>query len=721
MIRLFTNLLTSGINTRETDTEFVTRYRFLLVNTICLLVGSFFTAFGLYDILLDIQPLGWIASSLGLLIWCNFAFLRITKQLSIASYINVALLLTGFLYLLITGGPNNTGPLWLYGFPLATIFLLGVRGGLIVTGLFQIAIVLILYLPGTPLLKTVYSGEFKIRFVMTMVGMIILSFVIEVIRAKTNQRLVQKNMELAKTVTELSRAETALAEELERQAVTLRSIAEGIIAADTRGKINLFNPMAASLTGCPERQALGKSLGDIFRLVDSSGDHITRDPFRQVLETGETVTLHDEETLLEDLQGRRRPISASAAPVHDKENRIIGMVVTFRDMTKAQQLEEEILKARKLESVGLLAGGIAHDFNNILAGILGNSELARLAAADQKDPTAYLDTIEEASRGAQTLTDQLLTFAKGGAPIRKQTNISELLTSNIAFSLTGSHVQPRLNIADNLWEAKVDPGQMAQVICNLVINAKQAMAQAGTLDITASNVDNGHDHDTRLQSGPCIKIDFLDTGTGIRPEDLAKVFDPYFTTKEKGSGLGLATAYSIITKHQGIILVESAWGKGTKFTLYLPAETEPGPHPPRNSQPAVALASPQQSRGKILIMDDEEIIRNMVRAMLTRQGYDVVQAVDGNDAVDQYRQAMESGRPIDAVIMDLTIPGGMGGREAIGELRKIDPRVRAIVSSGYYKDAVMSDFQNFGFQACLSKPYAMRELTDVLHRVLGPS
>jgi signal transduction histidine kinase/ActR/RegA family two-component response regulator len=382
-------------------------------------------------------------------------------------------------------------------------------------------------------------------------------------------------------------------------------------------------------------------------------------------------------------------------------------------IAEKHKIEEELFKTRQLESIGLLAGGIAHDFNNLLTAIIGNISLAKFIAPKGDKIYARLVDAEKASERARDLTQQLLTFSKGGAPIKKVTSIAEVIKDSVGFALRGSKSKYELAMADDLWPVEVDVGQISQVVNNLAINADQAMPDGGVITISTENVILTKDQVTALQPGKYVRISVNDSGTGISRKNLPQIFTPYFTTKQRGSGLGLATSYSIVNKHDGLITVESELGTGTTFHVYLPM-SEKELAKVENTARATTIG-----RGKILVMDDEEQIRVVAGEMLANLGYDVEFANDGAEALASYIRAKEPGESnYDLVIMDLTIPGGMGGEEAVLELLKIDPQAKAIVSSGYAQGPVMADFRNYGFKGVIAKPYGIDELNNVIQKVL---
>ena len=403
-------------------------------------------------------------------------------------------------------------------------------------------------------------------------------------------------------------------------------------------------------------------------------------------------------------------------PIDHEDGKCNHLVVTARDISIKKEMEEHALKIEKLESVGLLAGGIAHDFNNILTVITGNISLAKLKLAKQNEGSQILEMlteVEKASLQARNLTQQLLTFAKGGAPVLKTYSIGEVLRESIGFSLRGSNVRCDFSLAQGLWPVEIDQGQISQVINNLIINADHAMPEGGIIEVRAENIVITGLEPVPLDVGKFVKISVTDHGIGIPKEYLSKVFDPYFTTKQKGNGLGLTTAHSIVRKHKGCLLVESILGKGTVFHIYLPAS--------QNEVPSRDIPKPRilGGKGKILVMDDEKMIRMILKDMLTHMEYEVRCVKDGQEALKEYKGNQEREKPFDAVIMDLTIPGGMGGKQTIRELLKLDPEVKAIVASGYSNDTVMSNYKEYGFKGIISKPFNVEELNEVLSSVLG--
>ena len=519
-------------------------------------------------------------------------------------------------------------------------------------------------------------------------------------------------LSIIRDVTENKVMADALLAEKERLAVTLRCIGDGVITTDLQGNILLLNVVAEALTGWKQEEARGKPLPLVFNIVDESTHKPCLNPVQKVLERGSVVGLANH-TLLIAKDGTQRILADSGAPIRDKESNVIGVVLVFRDITRQRFLEEETRKKQKLESIGTLAGGIAHDFNNILSSIMFNIAIAKTELSSPPAAERRLLEAEEGIERAKTLTNQLLTFSKGGAPVKETASVAQIVRESAEFALRGSSAKLKLQLPDGLLPVFVDKGQLGQVISNMVLNASQAMPAGGQVMIAAANCKLGRNNPLDLPPARYVKISIKDQGIGISREHLATIFDPYFTTKESGSGLGLTVSYSIIKNHDGLITVDSKFGHGTLFEVYLPASAKPlVAH-----EAATRLVA--QGKGRILIMDDERGLRNSLATLLTSRGYEVEAVADGREAVTKYVAAKKSGRPFDAAILDLTVPGGMGGREALKALLKIDPTVKAIVSSGYSQDPIMADFASHGFVGVVIKPYAIGELEALLQRVLA--
>ncbi len=432
---------------------------------------------------------------------------------------------------------------------------------------------------------------------------------------------------------------------------------------------------------------------------------------RHVFETGEPYNMTHRHP---DAKGDILYVETKAFPIKDSSGAITSAIEIVQNITEKHLLEEERLKTQKLEAIGTLAGGIAHDFNNLLQGVFGYISMAKIAHDDKERSLAMLDQAEKAVHMSVNLTTQLLTFSKGGKPAKKKISLKSVIENSVRFALSGSRSDYRIKLDTDLWHVEADEGQIGQVIQNIVLNADQAMPLGGTIVIAATNMRAPKKGIPQLpEEGKYVEISVQDSGIGISEEYLSKIFDPYFTTKVKGSGLGLATCYSIIKNHGGVIHVSSNVGKGTTFYVHLPA-VEAG-----KETPQIPELSPFVRKAKILVMDDEEMIRDIAGKMIEVLGHEVGFAEHGEEAIGKYKAAMESGNPFDVVILDLTIRGGMGGRETIERLLAVDPKIRAIVSTGFSDDTVLSDHRNYGFSARLTKPYKLQELSDTLNKLLS--
>jgi PAS domain S-box-containing protein len=409
------------------------------------------------------------------------------------------------------------------------------------------------------------------------------------------------------------------------------------------------------------------------------------------------------------------PVEVHAFVIKDpKTCQPIAVASISRDISLRKKAEEEMARSEKLDSIGILAGGIAHDINNFLTVIIGNVTLAKMYANRRGEVYKRLEESEKAALRAKDVAQQLLTFSKGGAPVKKITSIKELTTESAGFALRGSNVKCEFSFPDDLWHVEADEGQLSQVVNNLLINAAHAMPEGGTIQVFCRNVTIDEDN-LLLRAGNHVSVSIMDHGIGIPQDHLSKIFDPYFTTKRKGSGLGLSTAYSIVKKHGGHLSVESEPGIGTSFHFSLPAAE--GEVPAHNVEEKRFVIG----KGRILVMDDEETVRDIAQEMLEMFGYTVTIARDGTEAIAIYRQAMASGEPVDLVLMDLTIPGGMGGKEAIRRLLEIDCDVKAVVCSGYSNDPIMSSYQAYGFRGVIRKPYGMKQLSNMINDILSPN
>ena len=512
---------------------------------------------------------------------------------------------------------------------------------------------------------------------------------------------------IIKDITDRKRVELALAAERERLAVTLRSIGDGVISTDIEGRVTLINRVAEALTGWTAEEALGNPLDEVFRIINERTRESCESPVTKVLRTGRVVGLANHTALLAR-DGTERLIADSGAPIRDPQSQVIGVVLVFRDVTEQYRVEEELQRIDKLDSVGVLAGGIAHDFNNLLASILGNVGLARMYLEPHTRSQGLLEQAERATLRAKDLTQQLLTFARGGAPLRQATSIRGIVRESASFALSGSNVLCEYDIPLDIDPADVDPGQISQVVHNLVLNAVQAMSDGGRVQIGCRNHRVREDDGLPVAPGSYLRLSIVDDGPGIPPETVSRIFDPYFTTKDQGSGLGLAVAHSIVAKHDGHIRLESRVGHGTTVEIFLPAASEAA-----DVEEGV-MGPPAGGTGRVLVMDDESAVLDVAGQMLRHLGYEVEVVSDGAAALAAFAAARRADRPFDVAFLDLTVPGGMGGAETVRKLLQEDPTVRAIASSGYSSDPIMANYRAFGFRGALPKPYSLVDLSRAL-------
>lgn len=507
---------------------------------------------------------------------------------------------------------------------------------------------------------------------------------------------------IAYDITRQKKAESELAAEKERLAVTLSSIGEGVIATDVEGNIVLVNQSAEHLTDWTAEEAIGRPIREILRTRTVSNEDL-----------GGAIGDISEDVILIARNGLERNITENGATIRDAKGNALGMVFVFRDVTRQRKNEQELLKIQKLESVGVLAGGIAHDFNNIMTSLLLNVQLCKILSAQRADIGKNMTDMEKAIMRATNLTGQLLTFARGGAPVKKRLFIDELIRETVEFTLHGLQSACRFIIEENLPLVEADEGQIGQVMNNLILNADQAMPNGGIITVRVQSIRVDSHGALPLNPGWYIKIVVEDQGTGIAKENLSKIFDPYFTTKPGGNGLGLASSYSIIKGHHGYIDVESTQGKGAVFAIYLPAIQEDA------LTIATETEGAKQGGGRVLLMDDDEAIRMVVGEALGRSGFKMALAANGEEAIRKFNEAEMSDSPFDAVVLDLTIPGGIGGLEVLEKLRLTAPSVKAIVASGYSNSPVMANYQQFGFCGVITKPFKIESLIQTLNQIIG--
>jgi PAS domain S-box-containing protein len=526
---------------------------------------------------------------------------------------------------------------------------------------------------------------------------------------QVNDRIVG-TVGFARDISERKRNEELLAAEREKLLVTLRSIGDGVIATDTGGRVAIMNAVAEVLTGWTQAEAQNRPLDEVFKVVHEITRQPCESPVGRVLASNATAELADHSVLI-GRDGTERIIGDSGAPILDRRGQSLGVVLVFRDMTDKQRLLEAAQRTQKLEALGVLAGGIAHDFNNLLGGLFGHLDLAREVNRDPEVADLLRIALGSLDR-SRSLTQQLLTFAKGGAPVQKVDQLGPLLGETSRFALSGSNVSCQIEVAPDLWPARFDRGLLGQALDNLVLNAQQAMPGGGVIQIRASNVTLAEKSHPYLPAGEYVRISVTDQGTGIPKEILPRIFDPFFTTKQKGSGLGLATSYSILKQHGGGIDVESEPGKGSTFHLLLPASRGRLDETPDLSK----AASPPRT-GRILVMDDEPLLQSAMRNVLRRLGFVATVTTNGQEAVGEFVRAQAEGTPFFAVILDLTVPGGMGGQEAGRLIRERDPVVPLFVASGYAEDPVVAQPERYGFTGSLRKPFLIDELRQLFAKL----
>jgi PAS domain S-box-containing protein len=498
-------------------------------------------------------------------------------------------------------------------------------------------------------------------------------------------------------LTERNQARAALLESAQTMINILEKTTDGFFAVDSEWKLTYFNAEAENMWGRKREELLGGVLWEEFPALIGS---IFQTNYEKVM--AEHVAIEFEAV---DANGKTW-YDVHAYPSNG------GVSVFFRDISERKKSETERLTTSKLESLGTLAGGIAHDLNNILTVISGNIGLAQIEApADSGSLLGFLSKAGQAAQHAAHLSSQLLTFSKGGAPLKKVVSMGDLLEHSAEFALYGSNLRADFDIAVDLWKAEVDAGQIEQVVNALMLNAREAMPHGGTVRVRARNVVFEENANTSLKPGRYIKVTISDRGPGISEELRAKIFDPYFTTKPTATGLGLAISYSVVKKHGGVLLLESTSGDGSTFAFYLRASENAA----SNAGEKRGGKRPfQYNHQRILVMDDEEAIRELTAQLLGTLGYEVTAVPDGLEAVRIYERALRKGEHFQAVILDATVRGGMGGVATIERLRSMDPKVNAIICSGYSDEAALSEFLAYGFRGALPKPFTRSELADAL-------
>lgn len=534
---------------------------------------------------------------------------------------------------------------------------------------------------------------------------------IEQYRDHLEELVRERTLALEKENFERREVEAALRASEENLSLIIEESPMGIILWGMDFQVTRWNQAAERIFGYPAAEAMGRKAA--FIVPPQARAHVEAVWQQLITKTGDGSRSRNE-----NITSKGDVILCDwyNTPLVDATGENIGVLSLVEDVTTLVRTEQELLKVKKIESTGVLAGGIAHDFNNILTAILGNINLSLLDKELTASTRALLKAAEKASVRAQTLTQQLLTFAKGGEPVREATDLGQIIMDSANFILHGTSIACSYAIPENLWYVTADKGQISQVIQNIVLNAVQAMPGGGRMSISCMNIEDGTDEFLAESAGQrFVRIDIIDSGEGIPAELVEKIFDPYFSSKPQGSGLGLAITLSIINKHHGRIRVHSAPGGGTAFSVYLPASegAEAIPMKLRADSPA------SEQKARILIMDDEQMVLDVLATMLQAVGHEVLISRDGDTCIHLYEESLQTATPIDLIIMDLTIPGGKGGKEAVQEILRRNRQARVIVSSGYSNDPVMAHYGEYGFCGAVSKPFCLDELSSVINTVLA--
>jgi PAS domain S-box-containing protein len=529
-------------------------------------------------------------------------------------------------------------------------------------------------------------------------------------RDELEQRVEHRTRELIDEIKHRRETEAALRMARDKAQKYLDMAGVMIVALDVEGRITLFNRKGTEITGYQEEELLGCDWFE--KMLPEKGSKALRETFLRSLTEPESVPEYLENSIL-TASGESRLIAWRNTCLISADGDAVGFLSSGLDITELHRAEGEQRRAQKLESIGTFAGGIAHDFNNFLMIIHGNIELAQMSPDCPPDVQTLLDDAVAAASRARGLTRQLITFSKGGQPNKRTVKLAGLVRDTVAFVLTGSNVTPLIEVVDELWLTRIDAGQIEQVLTNLVVNAKQAMPGGGQIRISLANVDA----DTALARGldplKYVELTIHDDGAGIPADIISDVFDPYFTTKKEGTGLGLATSFSIVSKHEGHIFAESELRQGATFRVLLPAMVEEIP-----VEESKADASKLSRPYRILLMDDDPMVSTVIKIMLERLNCRASVANEGKEALQMYARALASDAPFDATILDLIVPAGMGGQEAAEKLLELDPYAKLIISSAYSNDPLMSEHAAHGFRGCLAKPYDQHDLEHVLKAVL---
>ena len=516
-----------------------------------------------------------------------------------------------------------------------------------------------------------------------------------------------KIMIVIEDITERRFAENKLRESEERYRSIVEHTSDVVFETTYEGVFTYLSPSCYDVVGFRQEELIGKS---IFELVHPDDLASAIKEFSNCIQEMRMGRL---EVRSKDKDGNWVWFDTIGKPYITASNEIKA-VITAHDISQQKKREEEEVASQKLESLSVLAGGIAHNFNNLLTIIISNLAIAEMHLEGNSKVLEILSTAQKASLNASDLTNQLKTFAKGSSMRREKTSLNKFLEDSVKFALTGSNITCKSKLTDDVI-IDIDKGQISQVINNLIINAKQAMPNGGEIEILTEMINVGNDNILSLENGNYIKIDIVDNGVGIKKENINKIFDPYYSTKERGSGLGLATSYSIIQKHEGLITVDSKLGRGSIFSIYLPCKDENFNNSKDNK--IIRELHSIYGSGRILLMDDEDEIRKSLSFIFKELGYEIDCVKDGKEALKAYKSAINTNKPYNAVILDLIIPGGMGGLETVKKLKELNSEVFCIVSSGYSDDPIVEKYNECGFNACLNKPYSIDQLKEILNSI----